>query len=102
VPKHQGNIVGIPQVKHAVVHVRDRVRASGRGATRGGVDGAAAGCACASPRLQLLARVLDPAQATLVVSASFDDIGVVCAMRDVGRGAWEACPRVVGILMHRA
>jgi hypothetical protein len=86
----------VPQVNHAVVHIRDRVRSSrGRAARR--LNRPVARRACPGPALQLFARVLHSSQAALVVGASFLR---VCALR-AGRFAvgGRGVPRLVRMLL---
>lgn len=84
-----------PQVDDAVVDVGDGVGAAGRGAAgRGRVDGGAALGAGSGRRrrlvLELLARVLHPAEASRVVCAFFCGVcaGGQVAVRWFSRGAW--------------
>lgn len=62
----------VPQVYDAVVDIRNRVAAAGRGGVaRRRVDGGVAGAACSRPPLELLPRVLHPSQAARIISAPF-------------------------------
>lgn len=78
---------GVPQVYDAVVDVGDGVGAAAGGrVARGGVDGGIAGAARAGPALELLSRVLDPAQAARIVGAAFGRVGGCGRRRRRGRG----------------